>query len=218
MEYNSNMGKINRAAVYDKLQDLAEKYLTGFQEAYLNMFVSEAKRLADNALDDFIHAQEMVYTSDPLCGIKDRAKLLAFTDAQAGYRRQMQEWIKDNPIEVAKQTVSSDDLPEDIPLGEREAFKHSMSTFGLGTLAVAGLRIATGLKWIWIAEIGTFAASSKAYKSGKEVDDRKRKQFQETWVKSERQNVIASIKHDLNSWFDSAEKESNRILISFNVE
>ena len=218
MEYNINIGKINRIAVYDKLQDLSEKYLTGLQEAYINMFANEAKRIADNALDDFIHVQEKIYTSDSLRGIKDSAKLLAFTDAQTGYRRQMQEWVRSNPIEVTKQTVSIDNMPKDIPLIEQEAFKRSMTTLGIGTLVVVGLRFVTGTNWIWLAELAAFAASGKAYVSGKDIDDRKRKQLQEKWIRSRKQSVIGSIKHDLDSWFDSAEKENSCILKSFNIE
>ena len=218
MEYTLNLGKIDRIAVYDKLQDLSEMYLTGIQEAYINMFANEAKRIADNTLDDFIHVQEQVYTSDSLRGIKDNTTLLAFTDVQTGYRRQMQNWVKNNPIEVTKQTVSIDNMPEDIPLVERDAFRRSMSTLGIGTLVVVGLRIITGTNWIWLVELAIFAASRKAYVSGKAVDEKKRKQLQEKWLKSRQQSVIGSIKHDLDSWFDSAEKENIRILKSFNIK
>lgn len=218
MEHNTNIDKINRIAVYDKLQNLSEKYLTGLQEAYLNIFANEAKRIADNTLDDFIHVQENIYTSDILRGIKDNARLLAFTDVQTGYRRQMQKWVKSNPIEVTKQTISIDNMPGNIPLVNQEAFKRSMTTLGIGTLGVVGLRFVTGTKWTWLAELAAFAASGKAYVSGKEIDDRKRKQLQEKWVRSRKLSIISSIKHDLDSWFDLAEKENRRILKSFNIE
>ena len=218
MKNNLNMGKINRIAVYDQMQDLSEKYLTNFQETYINIFANEVKRIADNALDDFIHMQEDLYTADTLRGIKDKTALLAFTDIKTGYRRQMQEWVKNNPIEVEKQTVSIDDMPNNIPFLKQEAFKRSMTTFGIGTLVVVGLRFVTGTKWVWLGELATIAASSKAYVSGKKIDDSKQKQIQEQWNKSRRQSIIGGFKQNLDVWFDSAEKENNRILKSFNIE
>lgn len=215
---NFSSEKINRILVFDKLQNLSEQYLTELQEAYIAMFAEEAKHLADITLDDFIHLQEQIYTSDSLRGIQDEEMLLAFTDLQTGYRRQMQNWVKKNPIEVKKQTISIDDLPEDIPMVERESFKRSMSTLGIGTLVVVGLRIMTGTKWIWLAELATIAASGKAYASGKVVDDERKKQQRENWVQSGKRSVVGSIKHDLDLWFDAAEKESVRILLSFNIK
>lgn len=217
MNNNLSISRINRVAVYEKLQDLAEKYLTSFSESYINMFANEAKHIADNTLDDFIHALEKMYISDSLRGIKDDDILMAFTDAQTGYRRQMQKWTKANPIEVKKQTISIDNIPDDIPLLEREAFKRSMSALGIGTLVVVGLRFLTGTNWIWLAELATLAASGKAYASGKEIDDMKKKQMQENWIKVRKQKITGSIRHDLDAWFDAAEKENTRILESFNI-
>lgn len=213
-----NIGKIDREKVFNELQDLAEKYLTRFQEAYINMFANEAKRIADNALDDFIFSQEEFYTSDTVRRIKDDALLLDFTDVQTGYRRQMQKWIQSNPIEVEIQTISMDDIPNDIPFMEREAIKRTMATFGIGTLVVSGLRFITGTNWIWLAELVTLVASGKSYLSGKELDDQKRKQMQETWFESDKLRIIGDIRHNLELWFDSAEKENARILRTFNLE
>ena len=83
-----------------------------------------------------------------------------------------------------------------------------MTTLGIGTLVVVGLRFVTGTNWIWLAELAAFAASGKAYVSGKEIDDRKRKQSQEKWIRSRKQSVIGSIKHELDSWFDNKKYES----------
>jgi hypothetical protein len=181
------------------------------------MFAKEAKRIADNTMDDFIHTHEQIFISDPLRRIKEDAVLMAFTDAQTGYRRQMNEWIKANPIKIKKQTISADNMPDDIPLIERESFKRTMSTLGVGTIVVIGLHIVTGAKWIWLAELATFAASGKAYFSGKKIDEIKRAEMQQKWVESCKKQIVISIKRDLGIWFDNAEKENTRILESFNI-
>ena len=213
-----HIGKINRVAVFDELQNLSEQYLTEVHEEYIDMFVNEAKRIADNALDDFIFSQEEVYTADSLRRIKDQTVLMAFTDVQTGYRSQMRRWVESNPIEVKKQTISMDYMPEDIPMPEREAFKRAMIAFGIGTLVVIGLRIIIGSKWIWLAELATLAVSGTMYFSGKGKDDPNCKSAQEVWMKSQKLRIISNIKQDLDAWFDVAEQENDRILKTFNIE
>jgi len=142
---------------------------------------------------------------------------LQFTDVQDGYRRQMQNWVENHPIEVNKQTISIDDLPEDIPLLERESFKRSMSALGIGTVVVVGLRFLTGTKWIYLGELAVMALSRQQYQVGKEIDVNRQKQMQKDWFDAKKRGVINQIKQELDVWLDAAEEENNRVLKTFNL-
>lgn len=215
---NLNICRINRASVHEQLQNLSDQYLSSVKDEYLNMFVCEAKRIAENAIDDFIHEQEEIYLADEIHRIKDNAKLLSFTDAQKGYRRKMQDWSDTNPIEVTEQILSKDDMPEEIPIAERKAIRGAMSRFGIGTLLAAGLRIVTDSGWAWLLELPTAILSGKAYADGMKKDELKLQQMQEQWAEYMRQNIVRDVEKELGSWFDSAERENISILKSFDIE
>jgi len=217
MDIEVNIGKIDRTDIYDKLNKLSDSYLTDISEANISLFANESKKMLDNVFDDFIAAQEQLYTGDSISAISDKKAKLQFTDVQDGYRRQMQNWVENHPIEVNKQTISIDDLPEDIPLLERESFKRSMSALGIGTVVVVGLRFLTGTKWIYLGELAVMALSRQQYQVGKEIDVNRQKQMQKDWFDAKKRGVINQIKQELDVWLDAAEEENNRVLKTFNL-
>lgn len=208
----------DRVDLNDKLEGLADKYLTQLSDESISIFVREAKRIVDNAFDDFIIKQEDIYTNDSIRGIQDKQQLLAFSDIQKGYRSQMQDWIEKNPIEVKAEKIAIDDLVERIPLRERESFKRSASVLGIGSIVVLGLRIITSSTWIYLAELAVLALASGAYAKGKAADDKKLSQLRHQRMKQIKTNVIENIRQELNQWIDLAESEHKRILKTFNIE
>ena len=215
---NLNICKINRASVREQLQDLSSQYLTDARDEYLNMFVSEVKRIADNALDDYIHEQEDLYLTDEICGIKDNAKLLSFSDAKDGYRRRMQKWSDSNPFEITEHRRSFDDVSEEIPIAERKSVKRAISVFCVGTFISAGLRLISGSAWAWLAELPALILSGKVYADGEETDKLKLQQMREQCADYIRKDIVKDVENKLGCWFDSAEIENARILKSFDIE
>lgn len=218
-ESGLNTGMINRVLVHDKLHELSKQYLIEIGEANIALFANKAKTLVDNTFDDFIISQEQMYLGDSYRAIKDRTILLAFTDVQTGYRRQMQNWIESNPVEVKKQTISINNLPTGLPLKDRESLKRSMSTLGVGTIGVVCLKFLTGISWSWIGlvELAVMALSVQQYNVGKRMDDKRYEQFQKEWIESEKINIVNRIDMKLGKWLDAAEQENTRILKTFGL-
>ena len=220
IELGLNIGRmINRVLVHDKLHELSKQYLTEIDEANITLFANKAKQLVDNTFDEFIISQEQMYLEDSFHAIKDKTILLAFTDVQTGYRRQMQNWIESHPVEVKKQTISIDNLPTSLPLKDRESLKRSMSTLGVGTIGVVCLKFLTGISWSWIGlvELAVMALSVQQYRVGKRMDDRRYEQFQKDWIESEKINIVNRIDMELGKWLDAAEHENTRILKTFGL-
>lgn len=218
-ESGLNTGMINRVLVHDKLHELSKQYLIEIGEANIALFANKAKTLVDNTFDDFIISQEQMYLGESYRAIKDRTILLAFTDVQTGYRRQMQNWIESNPVEVKKQTISINKLPTGLPLKDRESLKRSMSTLGVGTIGVVCLKFLTGISWSWIGlvELAVMALSVQQYNVGKRMDDKRYEQFQKEWIESEKINIVNRIDMELGKWLDAAEQENTRILKTFGL-
>lgn len=208
-------GKIDRVALKERVHKLSDQYLREINDTCITLFANEAKKIVDNAFDDFVIAQENEYTCDSVHAITDKKTLLEFTDAQNGYRRQMQDWVNEHPIEVKKQEISIDDLPIGIPLMERESLKRSMSTLGIGTVAVVGLKFLADTNWAYLGELAILALSAQQYKVGAEADEKQIKLNREKWIKVKKNSIINLVVRDLDQWLDEAEHENHRVIKSF---
>lgn len=206
------MNVIERTQVYSQLQELSNSYLTELGEVYLELFVRKAKDVADEVVDDFVSQVVKKYTNESLSSIRDTDMLLAFTDLQSGFRAQMQSWLSENPVEVTYQKVSVDDALLQIPPMERESIRRSLSTLGVGTLGVVGLRFATGSNWLWLLELAVLAATKKSYEKGKNRDEIKLQQRKSEWLECEKSNIVSSVYQNLCNWFDNVEKKCEEII------
>ena len=212
-----NRGRIDRVSLKERVRELSKQYLREINDTYITLFANEAKKIVDNTFDDFVIAQETEYTSDSVHAITDKTVLLEFTDAQNGYRRRMQDWVNEHPIEVKKQEISIDDLPTDIPFMERESLKRSMSTLGIGTMAVVGLKLLTETNWLYLGELAILALSAQQYKVGVVADEKQLKLDREKWAEVKTNNIIDLVIRDLDQWLDEAEQENLRVIKSFNL-
>ena len=212
-----NRGRIDRVSLKERVRELSKQYLREINDTYITLFANEAKKIVDNTFDDFVIAQETEYTSDSVHAITDKKALLEFTDAQNGYRRQMQDWVNEHPIEVKKQEISIDDLPTDIPFMERESLKRSMSTLGIGTMAVVGLKFLTGTNWLYLGELAILALSAQQYKVGVVADEKQLKLNRKKWAEVKTNNIIDLVIRDLDQWLDEAEQGNLRVIKSFNL-
>jgi len=77
MDIEVNIGKIDRTDIYDKLNKLSDSYLTDISEANISLFANESKKMLDNVFDDFIAAQEQLYTGDSISAISDKKSQVA---------------------------------------------------------------------------------------------------------------------------------------------
>ena len=217
MNMETNIGMLDRIQLFDELKNLKSQYLTTLDETNIQLFVSEAKRIVDNAFDDFILAQEQIYTKDSLRAITDKAQLLSFTDIRTGYRRQMRDWVEAHPIEVQKQDVPVEELESQIPLQDRAAFRRSVSALGIGTVGVIGLRILTGSNWAYWGELAVLAAAGHQYHVGKQKDDQRLAELRQQQIAHYRYKVVNAIQSDLEAWLDAAEQENINVLKTFNI-
>lgn len=198
--------------IYDRFEKLAEQYLCEVDEANVTLFVNEAKRAVDEAFDDFVTMQEQTKIAE--LGGK-REALLAFTDIQTGYRSLMQKWQECNPIEVQKETMNVEQLPESIPFNEREAIKRSVASLGLGSIAVLGLRFLTGSSWLYLGELAVLGLSGQQYIAGQKEDGKMLAKKREMAKKKIKIGLMTAIKNDLEAWLQCAIAESERILQTF---
>jgi hypothetical protein len=209
-----NIGAMNRVAIYEQLQKLSKQYLSDIDETSIALFVSEAKKVVDRSFDNYVLSQEEFYTKDPVRSIKDKANLLAFTDIRSGYRRQMQDWVEANPIEVKTLKISLDDMPAGISVKDREALRRSLSTFGVGTILVVGLKMLTGMNWLYWAELAVLGLASQQYKVGRDADTQRMQEIRKEHLV---RKIAHCIRHDLDGWLDKAEQENKKVLESFNL-
>lgn len=212
-----NSERIDRVSLKERVIELSNQFLREINNTYITLFANEAKKIVDNTFDDFVIAQEAKYTSETVHAITDKKALLEFTDAQNGYRRQMQDWVNEHPIEVKKQEISIDDLPAEIPFMERESLKRSMSTLGIGTMVVVGLKFLTGTNWLYLGELAILALSAQQYKVGAEADEKQMKLNMAKWIKAKKKSIINLVIRDLDRWLDEAEQENLRVMKSFNM-
>lgn len=208
---------VNRVAIYDRLQELANDYLKELDESNILLFANQAKAMLDDEFDEFVIAQERIYTEDPIRAIKDKTAMLDFTDIQSGYRRQMQTWVNNHPVVVNSQRISVDDLPNFLPFQKRKAFRRSVSTLGIGTLLVVGLRALTHTDWIYLGELLVLALTGQQYMEGRKADDKTIRELQKKWYDSYKNRIVESIRRDLDGWLERAEQESARILKLYNL-
>ena len=129
----------------------------------------------------------------------------------------MQDWVNEHPIEVKKQEISIDDLPAEIPFMERESLKRSMSTLGIGTMVVVGLKFLTGTNWLYLGELAILALSAQQYKVGAEADEKQMKLNMAKWIEAKKKSIINLVIRDLDRWLDEAEQENLRVMKSFNM-
>lgn len=212
-----NSERIDRVPLKERVIELSNQFLREINNTYITLFANEAKKIVDNTFDDFVIAQEAKYTSETVHAITDKKALLEFTDAQNGYRRQMQDWVNEHPIEVKKQEISIDDLPAEIPFMERESLKRSMSTLGIGTMVVVGLKFLTGTNWLYLGELAILALSAQQYKVGAEADEKQMKLNMAKWIEAKKKSIINLVIRDLDRWLDEAEQENLRVMKSFNM-
>lgn len=212
-----NSERIDRVSLKERVIELSNQFLREINNTYITLFANEAKKIVDNTFDDFVIAQEAKYTSETVHAITDKKALLEFTDAQNGYRRQMQDWVNEHPIEVKKQEISIDDLPAEIPFMERESLKRSMSTLGIGTMVVVGLKFLTGTNWLYLGELAILALSAQQYKVGAEADEKQMKLNMAKWIEAKKKSIINLVIRDLDRWLDEAEQENLRVMKSFNM-
>lgn len=217
MEIHMKSTHFDRMSLSVQLEQLAETHLATVNVDTIAIFAKEAKRLVDNAFDNFIIEQENIFTGDGLRAIKDKTMLLAFTDMQNGYRSQMQDWVEKHPVELKQNSYSINDLTQRLPLSEREAIRRSASVLGIGSLAVLGLRFITGTSWTYLAELAVLALAGVAYSKGNDIDTKRLLQKHKVRLKATRINVVNSINSDLGQWLDLAEAENQRILQTFNI-
>lgn len=203
--------KIDRTAIFEKIKASAQKHLSDIDESRVELFAIDVKNTVEIAFEKFVISQEQCYMEDPLLAIKDTNQLLRFSDVKNGYRRLMQDWVDEHPIEAKRNDVDINSLPMDIPFTERESIRRSMTTFGLGSVAVVGLRFLTGTCWLYLGEIAVLALSHQQYRKGMEVDKVRLAELKE----ANRLHIENVIKQGLNNWLDEAEKYNKEVLDSF---
>ena len=203
--------KIDRISIFEQIQMSAQKHLSDVDDSHVELFAIDVKNIVEIAFEQFVISQEKCYIEDPLLAIKDTSQLLKFSDVKTGYRRQMQDWVDEHPIEAKRDDVDINSLPMDIPFTERESIRRSMTTFGLGSIAVVGLKFLTGNCWLYLGEIAVLALSHQQYKKGVEVDKIKLAELME----ANRLHVENVIKKGLNNWLNEAEKYNKEVLETF---
>ena len=197
------MDLFNRHIIDNVLQNLSSKYLTEISEENIASYTEEVIDTIDAEFDSEIYRVTRDYSMLPT---KSDEWKLVWLDSSTGYKAQMKEWVRENPVNIQKHEVS---LPT-----SKYAIGISSAIIGIGTIVSVGLFLSDRRLLALTTELASLGLLCYTYKKAKtkEADILRTKMEK---VKSE---LLLQIQSDINQWVDLAEKKIEEIIQSFDTQ
>ncbi|MST85238.1 hypothetical protein [Hallella mizrahii] len=218
MDSNINKFQMNLFRLEKDVRKLEKEYLDEVNEDSLKKFAVRTKQVAMAVLEEYYFSVDNFYTKGEF-KIQDEGKFNDFMDFHDGYRAQMKQWIAQNKIVIQQSRLS--EIPVKPTMDSEGNLKEPAVVAGAGAIIVVALAIFSK-SWLAVAAAlltaGLSAASYKRNVNKKERDYQFKLQQYEIQVKQTRDKMTNGIIADLKEWLSQAEKQSDKILASFNVE
>lgn len=209
---------MNVVRLETEVRQKAQEYLDDISEANLKDFAESTKFIALSVLEDYYLAVDDIYTNGAL-KIEDREVFNKFSDFHDGYRAQMKKWASENEIIIGKMMVTPTlTYPE---IEDEDITRKPIAIAGVGTLVAVGLIIFTEM-WIAVAaELLALGVAAYTYKKSKESREKRyafRVKKYEKQIEQEKARLVNGLIKDLKIWLGNAEKFSNDIILTFDIQ
>lgn len=202
--------RIDRVRIFTAVREASNRDLSSFSDDAVKRFAIDSKKILESAFDRFVLETDQYYSSDDLGAIQDTDCLLRFSDVADGYRHQMKQWVKDNPVSLTTDIISPADFPT-LGIFQRKSVRKSLTTLLGGNIIIVGLRLLTGAGWVWWLELAALYAAMKSGQKGHQEDL--------LWeLRIRKDALINGIISDMSAWLDAAERKHYDTLKSFGIE
>lgn len=219
MDLNSNSKvMMDFVRLETEVRQKAHEYLDDISEANLKAFAESTKYIAQSILENYFLSVDDIYTNGAL-KIEDNEVFNKFIDFHDGYRAQMKRWAADNEITIGEMMVTPTlKYPE---MEDENITKKPIAIAGVGTLVAVGLIIFTEM-WIAVAaELLALGVAAYTYKKSKESREKRyafRVKKYEKQIEQEKARLVNGLIKDLKIWLGNAEKFSNDIILTFDIQ
>lgn len=213
METNCFIKSIDLAQMKTRILDKAKLHLKDINEANLDYFANDVKKIAESIMEKYIFDVYDLYTSGAMA-ITDINTLAAFTDTGNGFQIKMLQWKRLNNIQISKEKIELPEAPS-----KPNVTSYHKTTIGVGTIIATGLII---FKHPWIAlaiELLTLSTSYVQYKhktDSERIYKMKLEKY-EMEITKLKNSFVNGIISDIEKWLLLGQEKTKEILKSFEV-